>query len=86
MIPLPTAADDHQRKNAEAMQRAGAAKMILQKDLNGEVLAKEISSLIGSPEAITRMEEAARKLARQDAAEVTVDLIEEMAGKLKTKS
>ncbi|MEQ1922528.1 MAG: undecaprenyldiphospho-muramoylpentapeptide beta-N-acetylglucosaminyltransferase, partial [Pyrinomonadaceae bacterium] len=37
MVPLPTAADDHQRKNAEALERAGAAKMILQSDLTGEV-------------------------------------------------
>jgi UDP-N-acetylglucosamine--N-acetylmuramyl-(pentapeptide) pyrophosphoryl-undecaprenol N-acetylglucosamine transferase len=38
MIPLPTAADDHQRKNAEALERAGAARMILQKDLTGKTL------------------------------------------------
>ena len=78
MVPLPTAADDHQRKNAEAMQKAGASRMILQKDLSGDVLAKEISSLIGSPDAIDAMEEAARRMARKDAAEATVDLIEGM--------
>jgi len=81
MVPLPTAADDHQRKNAEAMQTAGAARMILQKDLTGETLAKNILELIDSPDAITRMEEAAKKLARADAAEVTVDLIEDLAVK-----
>ena len=70
MIPLPTAADDHQRKNAEALEKAGAAKMILQKDLTGESLAKEIEDLINSPEKITAMEVAARKLARKDAAEI----------------
>src|SRR5215203_2089621 len=69
MVPLPTAADDHQRKNAEAMQRAGAARMILQKDLAGEVLAKEISDLIAQPDAITEMEKAAKEMARSDAAE-----------------
>lgn len=79
MIPLPTAADDHQRKNAEAMQNAGAAKMILQRDLNGERLAKEISDLVEAPDAITNMETAARRMARRDAAEATVDLIEELA-------
>jgi UDP-N-acetylglucosamine--N-acetylmuramyl-(pentapeptide) pyrophosphoryl-undecaprenol N-acetylglucosamine transferase len=79
MIPLPTAADDHQRKNAEALQAAGAARMILQKDLSAENLAKEINDLINSPEKISAMETAAKKLARRDAAEVTVDLIEELA-------
>ncbi|HVF30187.1 MAG TPA: undecaprenyldiphospho-muramoylpentapeptide beta-N-acetylglucosaminyltransferase, partial [Pyrinomonadaceae bacterium] len=81
MIPLPTAADDHQRKNAEAMQRAGASRMILQKDLNGETLAKEIKKLTASPEAIAQMESSAKKLARRDAAEATVDLIKSLVRK-----
>lgn len=79
MIPLPTAADDHQRKNAEALQSAGAARMILQQDLSAENLAKEITDLTNSPEKISAMESAAKKLARADAAEVTVDLIEELS-------
>jgi len=79
MIPLPTAADDHQRKNAEALQKTGAARMLLQRDLNGESLANEIISLINSPEKITEMEAAAKMLARQDAAETTVDIIENLA-------
>ncbi len=79
MIPLPTAADDHQRKNAEALVNQGAARMILQKDLSRESLAKEIIDLIESPEKITAMEKAAKKLAKADAAEVTVDIIENLA-------
>jgi UDP-N-acetylglucosamine--N-acetylmuramyl-(pentapeptide) pyrophosphoryl-undecaprenol N-acetylglucosamine transferase len=79
MIPLPTAADDHQRKNAEAMQNAGASRMILQSDLNGDTLAKEISDLIASQDAIADMEEAAKKMSRRDAAEATVDLIDSLA-------
>lgn len=78
MIPLPTAADDHQRKNAEALENAGAAKMILQRDLSGESLANEILGLINAPDKIGAMETSAKKLARKDAAEVTVDLIEEL--------
>lgn len=79
MIPFPLAADDHQRKNAEALERAGAARMILQKDLNGKLLANEIDLLLDDPEKITQMETASRKLARRDAAEVTVDLMEALA-------
>jgi UDP-N-acetylglucosamine--N-acetylmuramyl-(pentapeptide) pyrophosphoryl-undecaprenol N-acetylglucosamine transferase len=82
LIPLPTAADDHQRKNAEALEKAGAAKMILQKNLSGKSLAEKIIDLINSPDKITAMETAAKKLARKDAAEVTVDIIE----KLKVKN
>ncbi|MGQ0541349.1 MAG: undecaprenyldiphospho-muramoylpentapeptide beta-N-acetylglucosaminyltransferase [Blastocatellia bacterium] len=78
MIPLPTAADDHQRKNAEALENAGAAKMILQSDLTGELLAREISRLIEAPTTISEMENAAKSLGREDAAESTTDLIEEL--------
>ena len=79
LIPLPTAADDHQRKNAEAFERAGAAKMILQRDLNAEILAQTITDLINAPEKISTMEIAAKKLARADAAEATVNLIEQLS-------
>ena len=76
MIPLPGQLE--QTRNAEAMQDAGAARMILQPDLNGERLAKEIAALIDAPVEITRMETAARKMARHDAAAAAVDLIEKV--------
>ena len=79
MIPLPTAADDHQRKNAEALQRVGASRMILQADLTAERLAAEITDLAYSPEKLSDMERAAKALARKDAAKATVDIIEDLA-------
>jgi UDP-N-acetylglucosamine--N-acetylmuramyl-(pentapeptide) pyrophosphoryl-undecaprenol N-acetylglucosamine transferase len=81
MIPLPTAADDHQRKNAEALERAGAAKMILQSELSGKVLAERISELASSPDTLRKMGNSARKLAKKDAAAATADIIEELAKK-----
>lgn len=78
MVPFPLAADDHQRKNAETLESAGAARLILQKDLTGERLANEVVSLVSAPEEITRMENASRRLARPDAAAATVDLMEEL--------
>jgi UDP-N-acetylglucosamine--N-acetylmuramyl-(pentapeptide) pyrophosphoryl-undecaprenol N-acetylglucosamine transferase len=78
MIPFPQAADDHQRKNAEALQAAGAARMILQHELTGERLAQEIAALVQSPDELTKMEAASRKLARGDAAAAAVDLIGEL--------
>jgi UDP-N-acetylglucosamine--N-acetylmuramyl-(pentapeptide) pyrophosphoryl-undecaprenol N-acetylglucosamine transferase len=78
MIPLPTAADDHQRKNAEALERAGAAKMIVQSELSGERLAAEVATLLASPDTITKMEAAAKELGREDAAEKTADIIAEL--------
>ena len=45
LIPLPTATDDHQRKNARALVEAGAARMIDQASLSGEGLAREVLAL-----------------------------------------
>jgi UDP-N-acetylglucosamine--N-acetylmuramyl-(pentapeptide) pyrophosphoryl-undecaprenol N-acetylglucosamine transferase len=81
MIPLPTAADDHQRKNAEAMERAGGAKMLLQRDLSGTNVAAELRELIANPETISEMETAAKAVGRSDAAERAADLIDELKAK-----
>jgi UDP-N-acetylglucosamine--N-acetylmuramyl-(pentapeptide) pyrophosphoryl-undecaprenol N-acetylglucosamine transferase len=86
MIPFPLAADDHQRKNAEALAAVGAARMILQKDLSGARLANEILKLISAPEVINEMETASRKLGRRDAAAATVNLIEGLVTSRRQKS
>ena len=78
MVPFPFAADDHQRKNAEALQSAGAAVMILQQEATGARLAQEISALASDPSRVTQMEESARRLARGDAAAAAVDLMEKL--------
>jgi UDP-N-acetylglucosamine--N-acetylmuramyl-(pentapeptide) pyrophosphoryl-undecaprenol N-acetylglucosamine transferase len=78
MIPFPLAADDHQRKNAEALEANGAARMILQQDLTGARLAQEIERLVQLPDELRKMEIASRKLARGDAAASAVDLIQEL--------
>lgn len=75
LIPLPTAADDHQRRNAEALQAVGAAEVIEQKDLTAERLASRILALAGDVEARKRMSAAARRLAKPDAAERIVDAV-----------
>src|SRR5437764_8745640 len=80
LIPLPTATDDHQRKNAEALATAGAADMLLQRDATGPALAERILSLAGDAAARQRMASAARSLARPDAAKVIVDRALELIG------
>ena len=80
MIPFPFAADDHQRKNAEAMRDSGAARMILERELSASSLAKQIIELAKEPEAVDAMEAASRRMARGDAAAAAVDMIEELAG------
>lgn len=78
MVPLPGQLE--QTRNAEALERAGAARMIPQAELSGERLAREIDALLTAPERVTEMARAARRLARGDAAVATVDLIEKLIG------
>jgi UDP-N-acetylglucosamine--N-acetylmuramyl-(pentapeptide) pyrophosphoryl-undecaprenol N-acetylglucosamine transferase len=73
LVPLPTATDDHQRKNAEALASAGAADLLPQANMTGAELARRIMALAGDREARSRMAVAARALARPDAAKVIVD-------------
>jgi UDP-N-acetylglucosamine--N-acetylmuramyl-(pentapeptide) pyrophosphoryl-undecaprenol N-acetylglucosamine transferase len=73
LIPLPTATDDHQRKNAEALAAAGAAEVLLQNELDGATLAARIRGLAGDRERRNRIAAAAKRLARPDAAKVIVD-------------
>ena len=81
LIPLPTATDDHQRKNAEALVASGAADLLLQRDLNGRVLAERILALAGDRLRRERMAAAARALARPDAARVIVNRAFELLGR-----
>jgi UDP-N-acetylglucosamine--N-acetylmuramyl-(pentapeptide) pyrophosphoryl-undecaprenol N-acetylglucosamine transferase len=76
LVPFALAADDHQRSNARALEAAGAARMIEEKDLTPERLAAVLTELLGDTARLTAMEEAARKLARPDAAARVADLLE----------
>jgi len=75
LVPLPTATDDHQRKNARALVAAGAARMIEQEELTGERLASELLALVEDAPARRQMEQAARRLARPDAASAIVEKV-----------
>ena len=73
LIPLPTATDDHQRKNAESLVDAGAAELLLQHDASGEALASRVQALAADPARRQRIASVARGLAKPDAARVIVD-------------
>jgi UDP-N-acetylglucosamine--N-acetylmuramyl-(pentapeptide) pyrophosphoryl-undecaprenol N-acetylglucosamine transferase len=75
LVPFPHAADDHQRTNARALEAAGAARMIEEKDLTGESLAREVTALVDDPSRIEAMEDAARALGHPDAAARVADLV-----------
>jgi UDP-N-acetylglucosamine--N-acetylmuramyl-(pentapeptide) pyrophosphoryl-undecaprenol N-acetylglucosamine transferase len=73
LVPLPTAADDHQRKNAEVLAAAGAAELLEQRQMTGDRLAGCITRLAADSARRHAMSEAALRLAKPDAARAIVD-------------
>jgi UDP-N-acetylglucosamine--N-acetylmuramyl-(pentapeptide) pyrophosphoryl-undecaprenol N-acetylglucosamine transferase len=80
LVPLPTATDDHQRRNADAFARAGAAIVLDQRGLTGDRLAAEVLALAGDGPRRARMSASARTLARPDAAARIADKVYALAG------
>jgi UDP-N-acetylglucosamine--N-acetylmuramyl-(pentapeptide) pyrophosphoryl-undecaprenol N-acetylglucosamine transferase len=80
LVPLPTATDDHQRKNAEAFARAGGAVVLEERGLTGEQIATELLALARDPARRREMSEKARALARPDAAARIADKVCALAG------
>ncbi len=80
LVPLPFAADDHQRRNAEAFVQAGAARMVPDKELSGERLFREAETLRLDPATLATMRKHVRQFARPGAAERAADVLEEAAG------
>ncbi len=69
LVPYPYAADDHQTANAKVFLEAGAAKLIQQKDMTPQSLAKLLTNLLSDDAALKEMSSAARSLAVPDAPE-----------------
>ena len=80
LVPFPRAADDHQRKNAEAFVRAGAASILLERDLTPERLLETLASLLTDQQSLMRMGAAARQLARPEALRHITDIVVQLAG------
>ncbi len=80
LVPFPFAADDHQTRNAEAMERGGAACLVRDAEMNGEKLFDIVTGLANADAALERMAAAARQFAKPGAAGKAADILEEAAG------
>ncbi len=76
LVPLPGAPGDHQTANARIMVEAGAAVLLADQLCTGERLARELQSLLAEPGRLAAMGDAARSLARADAATAVAVLAE----------
>ncbi|HIJ59387.1 MAG TPA: undecaprenyldiphospho-muramoylpentapeptide beta-N-acetylglucosaminyltransferase [Nitrospirae bacterium] len=85
LIPYPYAASNHQEKNALRLEALGAAKVIKEKNLSGEVLAKEIRKLLNNEEELHAMELASSSIGKADAAEKIVSIALSLINKKDSK-
>jgi UDP-N-acetylglucosamine--N-acetylmuramyl-(pentapeptide) pyrophosphoryl-undecaprenol N-acetylglucosamine transferase len=80
-VPFPQAADDHQRRNAEAIVSGGAAVLIPQTELTAERLANTLTELLCDPKRLKGMSERAKALSHVDAAGRMARMVAELAGR-----
>lgn len=81
LVPYPHAVDDHQTGNARYLVEAGAALLIPQAELDAAGLAALLRDLFADRARLLRMAEAARELARPDAARAVAEQCLRLAGR-----
>ena len=82
-VPFPRAADDHQKRNAEALERASAAVMLEESNLTRDSLVEVVSKLFSEASRLQEMGEAARKLSHPNAAHDIAAMAARLAGSKK---
>jgi len=76
LIPLPSAADDHQTANARELAQVGGARAIRQENFTPQELAKQMQKLALDPQALINAAKRSRGVGRPNAAEELADLVE----------
>jgi UDP-N-acetylglucosamine--N-acetylmuramyl-(pentapeptide) pyrophosphoryl-undecaprenol N-acetylglucosamine transferase len=76
LVPFPFAADDHQARNAEAIERGGGGRLVRDQEMNGEKLFAVVRELAAG-DTMARMGEAVRRFARPGAAKRAAEVLEE---------
>ena len=79
IVPSPNVAENHQEKNARALEAAGGAAVLLESDTTGESLYNKAMELLSDPDKLRRMGESMRRLAKPDAIERIYDTIKGIA-------
>jgi UDP-N-acetylglucosamine--N-acetylmuramyl-(pentapeptide) pyrophosphoryl-undecaprenol N-acetylglucosamine transferase len=75
LVPYPYATADHQRTNAQWMERAGAATIVDDGELDPEALLADVAGILRDAARLDQMSAAARGLAKPEAARVIADQV-----------
>lgn len=82
LVPFPGASDDHQLHNARAMEKAGAARVVLDQEMTGARLVAEVTRLAADRKLLEAMGAAARAFAKPGAAVRAATILEDLAAGL----
>ena len=78
LIPSPNVTDNHQEKNARAMENGGGAVVVLEDDCTPQLLMEQLQKILGDPQTARRMGAALQKMCVFDSAERLCDIIEQL--------
>ncbi len=79
LVPFPYAADDHQTRNAEIFVQSGAARLLPESSITGDLLGRTVADLLGDAVSLQGMAAAAAKHAPREAARAVADTMERYA-------
>jgi len=78
LIPSPYVAHNHQEHNARYLEKNGAAKVVLENEVNGKRISDEISSIIEDKEILAKMQSDSKKIGIADACDTIYKYIKEI--------
>jgi UDP-N-acetylglucosamine--N-acetylmuramyl-(pentapeptide) pyrophosphoryl-undecaprenol N-acetylglucosamine transferase len=81
LVPFPQAADDHQLRNAEVLAKAGAAVVLLQREVTDAVLLRELTELLNDAPRRAEMAERARSLGKPGALQRIAAMVVQLASR-----
>lgn len=77
-IPYPLATENHQEYNARVLENVGAAKIILDKDFNENILLEELNNIFSNSNNLLKMSKASEKISKKDVIENIYKEIEKL--------
>ena len=78
LIPSPYVAHNHQEYNARYLEKNGAAKVVLENEVGGDKISKEINSILENPEALEKMKKSSESIGIKDACEKIYNCIKKL--------
>ena len=78
LVPSPYVAHNHQEYNARYLEKNGAAKVVVESELSGDKLSKEINAVLENKDELLKMQKASEKIGIKDACKTIYECVEKL--------